>query len=300
MYIWDICSNLGDEYRLLLKATSRPLPTVVYFVARCLIKLVANFIHIVYNLLTFFTAGQTQNCQTLMLTSASLCAIALSTVTLLFFLRLRAIYEDNRPVVGIFFILWLGNVACVSMIPLIFKAATPSNIQGINYCIAESIRIRNASIPAIGTLVHDTCVFIAISYRLSKNITVNNQGATFETVTKTFILGKNLPKFSKVLFRGGQLLYLITLMASISTVILLHIPSIPTTYRVVADPPQVAILSSLACTVFRNLRLGKMFDGQIQHKKPIVEFQWASNSSHPSQAIPLSMVNTSKDGNNTK
>ncbi|THU78876.1 hypothetical protein K435DRAFT_769060 [Dendrothele bispora CBS 962.96] len=294
MYIWDICSNLGDEYRLLLKATSRPLPTVVYFVARL------SCLGFVISYALSFTA-QTQNCQTLMLTSTSLSAIALSTVTLLFFLRLRAIYEDNRPVVGIFFILWLGNVACVSMIPLIFKAATPSNIQGINYCIAESIRIRNASIPAIGALVHDTCVFIAISYRLLKNSTVNNfQGATFETVTKTFILGKNLPKFSKVLFRGGQLLYLITLMASISTVILLHIPSIPTTYRVVADPPQVAILSSLACTVFRNLRLGKMFDGQTQHKKAIVEFQWASNSSHPSQAIPLSMANTSKDGNNNK
>jgi len=34
MYIWDICSNLADEYRLLLKSSSHPFPIAVYFVAR--------------------------------------------------------------------------------------------------------------------------------------------------------------------------------------------------------------------------------------------------------------------------
>ncbi|THU90936.1 hypothetical protein K435DRAFT_675095 [Dendrothele bispora CBS 962.96] len=258
MYIWDICSNLTDEYKLLLKAMSRPLPTIVYFIARYLVLkfTVCN---------SFFTATQIQNCQTLVLTSLSFCAVALSSVTLLFFLRLRAIFEDNLPIVGIFFVLWLGNVACASMLPLVFTGVS-LNFQGVTYCIGKDIRVRNASISAIGLLVHDTCVFIAISYRLLKNGMINDQKTSFRIVTKKFILGKNLPWCSKIFFQGSQLLYLITLVISASTVILLHIPSIPIIYRVVADIPQMALLTSLACKVFRDLRLGKVSDKPLSHK----------------------------------
>ncbi|THU78732.1 hypothetical protein K435DRAFT_699546 [Dendrothele bispora CBS 962.96] len=292
MYIWDICSNLSDEYKLLLKATSRPLPTIIY----CLYtgaQYVANHIYTVCN--SFFTAAQIQNCQALVLTSLSFCAVALSSITLLFFLRLRAIFEDNLPIVGIFFVLWLGNVVCISRVPLI-STGVSLTFQGVTQCIEADIRVRNASISAIGVLVHDTCVFIAISYRFMKNGSINDQGAGFKMVTKTFIWGKNLPWYSKILFQGSQLLYLITLMISTSTVILLHIPSIPIIYRIVADIPQMAILTSLTCKVFRDLRLGKVSDKPISHINPIVGLPLPGYFNNSSQAIPLSRVNTDGDG----
>ncbi|THU95032.1 hypothetical protein K435DRAFT_798445 [Dendrothele bispora CBS 962.96] len=127
----------------------------------------------------------------------SLTVIALSSVTFLFFLRLRAIYEGNRWVAGVFFVLWLGNVASIAL-----------DFEGIILCIEQDIKIRNASITAIGALVYDTCIFIAISYRLLKNNTASERNAGFKTATETFVLGKNLPRLSKVLFQDCQMLYL--------------------------------------------------------------------------------------------
>ncbi|THU94221.1 hypothetical protein K435DRAFT_860758 [Dendrothele bispora CBS 962.96] len=34
MYLWDICTNLKDDFRLLLTCKHHPFPTFIYFVAR--------------------------------------------------------------------------------------------------------------------------------------------------------------------------------------------------------------------------------------------------------------------------
>ncbi|THU98149.1 hypothetical protein K435DRAFT_795960 [Dendrothele bispora CBS 962.96] len=221
MYIWDICTNIRDEYRLLLKGKS--FPTFVYFAAR------------------------------------------LSSLSFLLCHTLSHIYYNDRWVVAIFFTLWLGNVACASVSTLIYGKTATLDFGGTVSCIEENIKIRYASVTVIGALVHDTCVFSAISYRLFKNSQpLYNESIGLQTTTEKYILGKHLPRFSRALFQDGQMLYLITLIASASTTITLYIPSIPMAYRLIADVPQIAILSALACAVFRNLRLGKFSDEELQ------------------------------------
>ncbi|KAF5372117.1 hypothetical protein D9758_005010 [Tetrapyrgos nigripes] len=319
MYIWDICSHLGEDYQLLKRSKSRPFPTVVYFVAR-LSSLGFILSH------TLSLTARIKNCYALSKSTQFLVVISLSSVTLLFFLRLRAIYSSpsssshhhpsssifspitnnsNSIIIILFFLLWLANVACASLTVLLISHTLSVDFGGTLWCLEDGIKIKYASVTAIGALVHDTCVFVAISWRLFRfgesgvtmrvdmptmsgpggdqnqnsvlgqskddgehdanhggsgvNLPVNTVNGLKKT-TERYVLGKSLPKFSRALFMDGQMLYLITLIASLSTTLLLYIPSIPTAYRLIADVPQVAILSALACAVFRDARLGRILE----------------------------------------
>ncbi|KAF5366855.1 hypothetical protein D9758_006458 [Tetrapyrgos nigripes] len=211
MYIWDICIHLTEDYQLLSMSGSRPFPTIVYFVAR-----LSSLGFVFTN--TFELTLSQANCAALSYASVGFTITALGCVTFLFFLRLRAVYYNNHLVILLFFAIWLGNLACISMAALIyFPPPYPMKFAGTTYCVKDDLKIGYASITAIGPLVHDTCVFLAISYRLFKNSFPDGSGSgpghSVESLKKSgdvekYVLGKNLPHLSRALFQHGQLLYL--------------------------------------------------------------------------------------------
>ena len=125
--------------------------------------------------------------------------------SLIFFFRVRAFYADNHLATCVFALLWL-SVAATNIIaswsPTGGNIASDDNIS--TYCTSFSVASYTSS-AIITSLLHDTLVFLAISYKLSSNAYIED---SISTRVRGFFSGSSLPRFSKTLLKDGQMYYL--------------------------------------------------------------------------------------------
>lgn len=146
------------------------------------------------------------NCIATMDTVAWMMALSLTLTTLLFFLRVRAIYIDKPCVVGFFFILWIGVCAGCIVETQVGRAATAGDMLTDGYCISNpvnnlSLVTTMATIP----LVNDTLSFCAITWRLMQ---IAEGERTFKKGMKVVVFGRYLPAFTRALLKDGQIYFL--------------------------------------------------------------------------------------------
>lgn len=149
------------------------------------------------------TAAPVGHCSALRWAGDAIYPIALPATTLMFFFRTRAVYANNIYVTAFSFVLWLSVLAtCTSVVP----AESAGNIGPTQYCLITGIKPYGAG-SGITVLIHDTCVFFAISWRLMQNSYI---GETYgwRAALQVFFSGKYLPTFSKTLLLHGQYYYL--------------------------------------------------------------------------------------------
>ena len=131
---------------------------------------------------------------------------ALIFTSLLFFFRTRAVFNTYPWVVAFFAGLWLAILGgCLAFIVEIYELVMvnpASNRDPI--CINSDVNPILAATTII-LLVNDTLVFLAISWRLSRN------SYTLESGIRLLIFGDYLPVFSKALLQDGQAYYLLAL-----------------------------------------------------------------------------------------
>lgn len=148
-----------------------------------------------------YQAAPTGNCAAFEHIGDAWYPMSLSFSALLFFFRLRAIYNRDRIVVACFFVLWLGLVGTTILIPIVISGAS---IGPTKFC--EDADVPNSSYAAIfAPLIHDTFVFIAISYRLTQNA---HMDVDLKDGFKIAMFGKYLPTFTQSLLKDGQRYYL--------------------------------------------------------------------------------------------
>lgn len=124
-----------------------------------------------------------------------------SSTSLLFFLRVWAIYHGNYAVHIFFTLTWLAVFGSTLTVGIGIEAG---NIGTTSYCIYTHTTPYIA-LTFIMPLVHDTLVFIAITWKLSRNTYVDyNLSRGFRMV----VFGDYLPIFSKALLQDGQMYYL--------------------------------------------------------------------------------------------
>ncbi len=151
------------------------------------------------SVLIFFPAAPTGNCEVFEKALTAWYPISLGCSALLFFFRVAAIYNRKPVVVASFFVLWLGLLACTLFIPI---GVQGDEVGGSNYC--QDAFVPNTAYAAIiAPLVHDTLVFIAISWKLVKNSHVDGKEGI-----KVMMFGRHLPDFTKALLLDGQRYYL--------------------------------------------------------------------------------------------
>ena len=148
-------------------------------------------------------------------TAVALCSsVAFSCTTLLFFLRLRAIYNQNRIIVSTFFTLWLAFPALSIYLPYVIGTRISSTHQDLEAVEYSKYCPDEVPLPAqkivlvvqVVTLAYDTMVFIAISWRLCRISAVKPPGP--QESLKLLLFGKYLPTFTKSLYLDGQVYYL--------------------------------------------------------------------------------------------
>ncbi|KAH9841026.1 uncharacterized protein C8Q71DRAFT_692191, partial [Rhodofomes roseus] len=237
--IWDVLSSFTEEVQLLFGGKLR-LPMVVYWISR-LSSVAFVFVSTVYKV------TPVGHCNEFEKTVAGLMTIAVSTTSLLFFFRIRAVFHDSKIVVGFYFILWLSVVGGTFPLPF---GATGGSIGPTSYCLDTGLK-PYASASVIIPLIHDTLVFLAMSYRLLCN--------TRREVTLRGRLGSlwsrdHLPRFSATLLKGSQHYYLVAVCSNLTLLIMLYSKPLPVVMRTVWSIPNVFLTNSMACRIFRNAR----------------------------------------------
>ena len=133
------------------------------------------------------------------------CAVLVFT-SLLFFFRTRAIFNRNPWVVAFFAGLWLAVLGgCLAFIVDVFNV--PSRVPNNAFCIKGNIH-PFVTATTIIPLINDTLIFLAITWRLSRN---SYDPLTLRSGIRFLIFGDYVPVFSKVLLQDGQAYYLLVL-----------------------------------------------------------------------------------------
>jgi hypothetical protein len=126
-----------------------------------------------------------------------ICSVPITA--LLFLLRLRAVFLNNKAVVVVFGALWLGLLGASLTVPFSITAA---RIGPTNYCIDAAVKPFSSAAPIANT-VFGTLVFIAISWRL---VTMNH-GISGTSRGATFFSGGGSSTIASILLRDGQVYY---------------------------------------------------------------------------------------------
>ncbi|KIM89283.1 hypothetical protein PILCRDRAFT_813213 [Piloderma croceum F 1598] len=242
-----------EEYQIICKHRFG-LPTTAYFVSRfgmfgsCFTTAMHRIILI-------------DNCALLKYIEGIFFAIGGSATSLLFFLRVRAVYSRSRIITAFFGILWLG-IAGTSIL-IMLGITGRDHIPYTRRCMVGPPH-KYVTVPIVLTAVNDTLVFLAISYRMVFSAMVS---CTWGARARLFFTGEGLHQLSKALLQSGQVYYCVTIGVAIISTALIFSSSIPTELHSMAGSAYFALASVMACRVFRAVLLGTIKDPQVNTAK---------------------------------
>ncbi|KZP03891.1 hypothetical protein FIBSPDRAFT_868440 [Athelia psychrophila] len=189
------------------------------------------------------------NCAGFALFEGILAILATSSSSFLFFARVRAVYENSRPVTAFFASFWLAIVGTGF---LFLFAVQTSNPTGTKRCAMTGAKPWAMSLLWVKA-AFDTCVLIAVSLRLASQSSSSYPGKPpLWTLLRG---GVKLPRLCRELVNSGQLFYL---SATIGVTLLgacVALTQINIVFRYAFTGPAIAIESSMACRVFRTVAL---------------------------------------------
>lgn len=142
-------------------------------------------------------------CTTVLYASSWMTSASISLTTLLFFFRIRAVYNNDKYITAVFFLLWLCVLGLCIYQPL--KGETPSSsantlCTGVTSNLVTLI-VSMSTVP----MGYDILGFLAVAWRLFRNTHV---AFNFKDGFRVIMLGKLLPHFSRALLRDSQLYFL--------------------------------------------------------------------------------------------
>ncbi|TFK38667.1 hypothetical protein BDQ12DRAFT_630449 [Crucibulum laeve] len=267
IYMWDVAINLGSDYQLLFKHAIR-FPTIVYYMSRTttLTYIINCFI---------FQVGHVDNCQALEIALGICYILSTSTTSLLFLMRIQAIYHRNQAVRIMFIFLWVAVTAAAVVVPVGISGA---HIGPTQQCINTRVEQYTAA-TAIVQMINDTAIFLAISYKIL-NVSLGDE--SLKTRAKMFFGNGSLPVVSRLLLQSGQQYYLIAACGNIVLLVLVELPNLPDVYRGMCTIPVLAVNNLMACIVFRKIKFGLI----SQDGSPMVNEFKSSFSGHSTGGLP--------------
>jgi hypothetical protein len=267
-FIWDWLMSIPEEIAIVRKRGFR-LPIVAYFMSRigtlgcCTLALV-------------FLAAPLTDCYKWTYAIGGCFIIALPSTSALFFFRVRAVYCDNRTIMAFFGFLLFALFGTSFLIPF---SPTAAHVGPTQRCMVIEQK-RYGAIPSVINFTLDTLVFFAISFRI---ISCSIENHSFRALLRSFFRGDGLFSLSRSLLHSGQLYYCATFGLNL-VVMVLNIAPVSPVY-VVFCIPNIALESSMACRVFRGIRLGTIED--------TASFGLKSSSGPSACPVPIAFKNDS-------
>ncbi|KAJ7657758.1 hypothetical protein DFH06DRAFT_1327818 [Mycena polygramma] len=156
-YSWELLSSIPEEFRI-VRDSGLGLPLAAYFFSR-----IATLAFIVTS--TVFQVTSVGNCQALQVALGWCLAAAIPSTASLFFFRIAAIFNGNKPIVGFFFLAWLATLGSLILVPF---AIHGDHIGSTSRRINTSVK-PFAGAGIVANACTDTLVFFALSWRLAVN-----------------------------------------------------------------------------------------------------------------------------------
>ncbi|KAK7682214.1 hypothetical protein QCA50_014801 [Cerrena zonata] len=242
-WIWDSLLSLSDDIRMVKRYGIR-LPDLVYLLSR-----ISTFTFIIMAIIHIVTP--ISHCQAMVNTVGWIGSSSVALNNALFFIRLRGVYYHVTWVWVLFLILWFATLTTFTSA---FGFTSPTLIP-TSYCIVVKINVFVTS-GVISTVLYDTAVFLAISFRLI----AMSDGYSWKAKLREFMRTKDLTTISNILWSTGLLYYIPVITINLFTLIILLCPSIPIAYKDMCPIPEIALQNILTCRVFRDLKLGVIYD----------------------------------------
>jgi len=151
-------------------------------------------------------AGIDINCHIGAIATECFFFLALTSNLALFCLRARAVYQGNQLVRGTLLALWLATVGSCLTVFFVFDAV-PNPRKEVSSCILTE-RSFSASIAiALTAFVHDTAVFVSISYRMYQLIHLDkySEDKLFQLLIPA---PSNILSLWRCILQDGQIFYL--------------------------------------------------------------------------------------------
>ncbi|KAF8154764.1 hypothetical protein B0H34DRAFT_799509 [Crassisporium funariophilum] len=239
--IWDIVNNLVNDNKLLFRFPPFTLPNVAYFVSR-ISALTYGLVKAFLMTLPFDDCNQIENALLATL------IVFIASTTLLFYVRVCAVYNMHKYIVGFFGLLWVATV-CTASVTDIHKFSAV-HIGPTKYCMEILAGSPSASVFMI--LTNDTLIFIAVTYKVYMMFL--DSDATPNERVHTLFLGRSLPALAKAIMQDAQFYYLVALIASTVITISLYVFHFQARFMFIIS--HLVLVNIIACRVFRNLKLG--------------------------------------------
>ncbi|KZP16251.1 hypothetical protein FIBSPDRAFT_866092 [Athelia psychrophila] len=255
MYAYDWLLSISEEVAIVSQSNltwsiaiyflSRASQLVYMFLAMTLTQPLGSWVHS-----TAFVAG-------FVMTSS----VAITSTSFLFFLRVRAVYLRSRTITILFGALWVVT----STVGISFSTLAALGIERVpynTYCNTTS----NGN-PILVTIlmpfVHDTMVFLAISYRLAADA---GPAADWRSRVSSIVTGKGLFGLSRSLMKGGQLYYLVITVIFCANLAVMISPSIRYSWpRYNLIGLYFSLTNMMACLIFRGVALGQIEKAPTRH-----------------------------------
>ncbi|THV03091.1 hypothetical protein K435DRAFT_748322 [Dendrothele bispora CBS 962.96] len=275
VFLLDIFTNIGSDYEIIVRHKVK-LPTLVYFISRLSTMAWVITATIIMGMWypypeesdycnadtqwTKFKGGADINC------------VQAGTVTtsLISSLRVRAIYNEKKPVQRFFLTMWIFNVMGDALSFLVITMGQSPSIP-IKICAFIAVRRKLIAIAFFMRLLHDSLVFFAISYRLWRLSEViqdyrdrdPENKRLWDRICSMLFSGNNMPPFSRLLLKDGQLYYLISTLSIVAVVVLVFMPGVDDNYLAFALNSNLGLFNCMAGYVFRDVKLGRIREETI-------------------------------------
>lgn len=225
-----------------------------------------------------------KHCKSQELGVAFLWIISSASSAFLFLRRAHAIFHQRRFCRYFYSCLYVVNVGISSVVPFGNKAV-PLGQTG--WC-ANSKVAPYVSAAIFSRLLFDSCIFLGISYEVATAQRLSGVGVTWRTI----VTGKSSSRLIRSLLRGGQQYYLyalnihilipyiflipeklfrISVCSNLVISLLVIIPGVPAIYQGMINVPDIALSSSMACRVFRNLKFSASHAEAMSIEFPTLE-----------------------------
>ncbi|KIM36345.1 hypothetical protein M413DRAFT_31763 [Hebeloma cylindrosporum] len=265
---WDILNNLNNEYRLLFKYRLS-LPTLAlvglgYMVTAALAE-------------TTPIGTLIRRCEGLELAASWMYVVCISTTSLLFLFRVRAVWNRNKYVIWFFSFMWLGVFGALFAAP---QAMFATSTDSTRYCTSRRAKPFAMAFVII-PLVNDTLVFIAVTVGF---VMSTHPEPTLQEGIRTVMYGDYLPAFSRAMLKDNQMYYLATVGCNLLTVVMFYIKSLPGGYRTMFVVPNVMLMNIMACRVYRNTKFGNQW---VESTISIIPITFQEPNSSATRALDI-------------
>ncbi|KZP10696.1 hypothetical protein FIBSPDRAFT_201061 [Athelia psychrophila] len=236
--IWDWMLSLAEEYRV-VKRCGRSAAVLAYFLARTTALTLCILVFIFYT-----GVPDNDSCFGIFHGTSIMTVLGNASKAYLFILRVRAVYGNSKLVV-----LCVGVGACVlvgtRVAGMFLVHVSPLGHTG--FCQVSAI----GSLSAIAlwfNWVYDTCVFAAISVRLT-----SYTRSTTTVGTLSIIRGYGLPRTMRHVLQDGQLYYVTVMAFMLLAAIVAVLPHASPIYQAAFMIPPFAMESNMVCKMFRAM-----------------------------------------------